>query len=57
VLDGDGKVVDQCAFLNEPQIEFGIIMILLVVIGLIGNIIVFSIIVILQEYKKSVTNW
>ena len=46
-----------CRDANQPQVEFGIIMILLVVVGLIGNLIVFSIILILQEYKKSVTNW
>lgn len=48
---------DECDYEGQSQTTFGIIMILLVIIGLIGNLMVFSIIVILQEYKKSVTNW
>ena len=46
-----------CDEWRQPQIVFGIIMSLMVVVGLIGNLLVFSIILILQEYKKSVTNW
>ncbi|CAK8693229.1 unnamed protein product [Clavelina lepadiformis] len=46
-----------CKIQQEPQIAFGVVMIALIIIGLVGNILVIVTILLLQEFKKSVTNW
>ena len=48
---------EHCDSLHPPNPVFGSIMVALVVIGLIGNSLVFFTILVLHEYKKSVTNW
>ena len=42
---------------NANNKVFGAIIIVLIVVGLVGNILVFMTITVLREYKKSVTTW
>ena len=46
---------DECKK-EHPNVWFGIICMLMVIVGLLGNIFVAVIIVTLKEYKKSVAN-
>uniref|UniRef100_H2XU43 G-protein coupled receptors family 1 profile domain-containing protein n=1 Tax=Ciona intestinalis TaxID=7719 RepID=H2XU43_CIOIN len=41
----------------QPNVPFAVVSVALVVLGLFGNMVVAFIILVLQEYKKSVANW
>ncbi|XP_039272320.1 somatostatin receptor type 5-like isoform X2 [Styela clava] len=52
ILSGESK---NCA--DERNVTMSVFMILIVIVGLFGNAIVFFVILVLKEYKKSVSNW
>ena len=50
------ETTDENCTREDPHVWFGVICILLVIVGLLGNALVVFLIIVLEEYKKSVAN-
>lgn len=57
ILNSEENIRAQCQSSWIPDVAMSAFMIAIVIVGLFGNAIVFFVILVLKEYRKSVSNW